>query len=160
SSASSCAAGCWRTASPGSGAATVASSGWWRSRARDERSVRAAADGAWPSGRRTWSSTCYRPTCRSGSGCDGVFVRAADGTLVFHAAPPPTDAEVQRVVERVRRRLERLGFVGPAAHDGDADPLADESQGLAGLAQAAVLGRAALGRRAGRGPLRIGADPD
>jgi len=64
------------------------------------------------------------------------------------------------VVARVRWRLERLGLAGVTVTDEDADPLAHESQALAGLSEAAVLGRAALGRRAGRGPLRIGADPD
>jgi hypothetical protein len=91
---------------------------------------------------------------------DGVFVRAADGTLPFHPAPPPTDDDVRRVVGRVRRRLERLGVVGETAGEGDVDPLGAESVALAGLSKAAVLGRAALGRRAGRGPLRLGADPD
>lgn len=47
-----------------------------------------------------------------------------------------------------------------AGPDGDVDPLAEESEALAGLSRAAVLGRTALGGRAGRGPLRIGADPD
>lgn len=46
------------------------------------------------------------------------------------------------------------------ASDSDVDPLAGESEALAGLSRAAVLGRAALGNRAGRGPLRVGADPD
>src|SRR5205823_3876263 len=59
-----------------------------------------------------------------------------------------------------RWRLERLGLAGVTVTDEDADPLAHESQALAGLSEAAVLGWAALGRRAGRGPLRIGADPD
>jgi len=91
---------------------------------------------------------------------DGVFVRDADGALGFHPAAPPTDEDVRRVVARVRRRLERVGLAGATVTDEDADPLADESPALAGLSQAAVLGRAALGRRAGRGPLRVGADPD
>jgi Putative transposase len=39
-------------------------------------------------------------------------------------------------------------------------PLAAESPALAGLSRAAILGRAALGPRVGRGPERIGADPD
>ncbi len=91
---------------------------------------------------------------------DGVFVRDPDGTLSFHPAAPPTDEAVRRVVARVRRRLERLGLAGLTVTEEDADSLADESVALAGLCQAAVLGRAALGRRAGRGPLRIGADPD
>jgi hypothetical protein len=91
---------------------------------------------------------------------DGVFVHQADDTLVFHPAAPPTDADVHRVVRRVRRRLVRLGLVGAPAGDEAADPLGAESLALAGLAQAAVFGRAALGRRAGRGPRRLGADPD
>jgi hypothetical protein len=91
---------------------------------------------------------------------DGVFVREPDGTLRFHPASPPTDEDVRRVVARVRRRLERLGLAGTTSRDEDADPLAQESPALAGLSRAAILGRAALGPRAGRGPERIGADPD
>jgi hypothetical protein len=91
---------------------------------------------------------------------DGVFVSDADGALRFHPAPTPTDDDVRRVVRRVRRRLARLGIGEAAGTDGLADPLAEESEALAGPSRAAVLGRAALGGRAGRGPLRIGADPD
>jgi hypothetical protein len=91
---------------------------------------------------------------------DGVFVCEADGTLRFHPAAPPTDDDVRRVVVRVRRRLERLGVTAAPGPDGDVDPLGEESVALAGLSQAAVLGRAARGDRAGRGPLRLGADPD
>lgn len=92
---------------------------------------------------------------------DGVVAPAADGTPRFHPAPPPTDAEVERVLAAVNRRiagvLERRGL----GTDTDApDPLEDECRALAGLAQAAVRGRAALGHRAGRGPLRLGADPE
>jgi hypothetical protein len=90
---------------------------------------------------------------------DGLFVRESDGTLRFHPAAPPTDEDVHRVVVRVRRRLERLGLTA-ATSDEDADPLAEESPALAGLSRAAILGRTALGPRAGRGPERIGADPD
>jgi hypothetical protein len=90
---------------------------------------------------------------------DGVFA-PADGTLQFHPAAAPTDADVAWVVARVRQRLERLGIVTSAPGEVDADALADESTALAGLTQAAVLGRAALGGRAGRGPVRVGADPD
>jgi hypothetical protein len=63
-------------------------------------------------------------------------------------------------VARVRRRLARLGVVGVTMAEDDTDPLADESAALAGLSRAAILGRTALGARAGRGPVRIGADPD
>ena len=65
---------------------------------------------------------------------DGVFVRNDDGGLCFRPAAPPTDADVQRVVARVRRRLERLGVVSAPDGDGDVDPLAEESGALAGLA--------------------------
>ena len=75
-------------------------------------------------------------------------------------ASPPADEDVRRVVARVRRRLERLGVTGAARADEDVDPLADESPALAGLSRAAILGRAALGPRAGRRPMRIGVDPD
>src|SRR2546427_1856564 len=88
---------------------------------------------------------------------DGVFVREPDGTLRFHPAAPPTDDDVRRVVARVRRRLERLGLAATIG-DEDADPLAEESAALASLSPAAILGRAALGQRAGRGPERVGAD--
>ena len=91
---------------------------------------------------------------------DGVFVRDGDGTLRFRQASPPTDEDVHRVVARVRRRLERLGVTGTASAAEDPDPLADESAALAALSRAAILGRGALGPRAGRRPVRIGADPD
>ncbi|MCW5890263.1 MAG: transposase [bacterium] len=84
---------------------------------------------------------------------DGVFVRQADDTLAFHPAPPPTDADVARVVQRVRRRLAQLGVVAAADGDEDGDPLPADSLALAGLTRAAVLGRAALGRASlGCGP--------
>ncbi|MBI4542823.1 MAG: transposase [Gemmatimonadetes bacterium] len=40
------------------------------------------------------------------------------------------------------------------------DPLAEESLALAGIGMASVLGRVALGRRAGTRVLQIGRDPD
>jgi hypothetical protein len=91
---------------------------------------------------------------------DGVFVADADGGLRFHPAPAPAHEDVRRVVARVRRRLARLGIREVTEAEGDADPLADESEALAGLSRAAILGRTVLGARSGRGPLRIGADPD
>src|SRR5437870_6108987 len=91
---------------------------------------------------------------------DGVFVRESDSALRFHPASPPTDDDVRRVVARVRRRLERLGLSRATFTDEDTDPLADESAALASLSRAALLGWTALGDRAGRGPARIGADPD
>lgn len=88
-------------------------------------------------------------------------MRAADDTLIFVPADAPTEADVRWVVGRVCRRLEAFGLVGQAVDDDrGADPLGEESVALAGLSQAAVLGRAALGQRTGRGPLRVGGDPD
>src|SRR5205823_4600083 len=62
---------------------------------------------------------------------DGVFTEAADGSLRFHPAQPPTDAEVGRLVATVRTRILRLlrrrGVLGEA-EEGDApDPLAETS---------------------------------
>ncbi len=92
---------------------------------------------------------------------DGVFAPTADGALAFHPAAPPTPDALRRVVARVRRRVVKVLAARGIDLDGDAvDPLAEESLALAGLGQAAVRGRAALGRRAGRGPERLGADPD
>src|SRR5438552_3525772 len=91
---------------------------------------------------------------------DGVFVREVGGALRFHPASPPTDDDVHRVGAGVRRRLEGLGVTGTASACEDPDPLADESAALAALSRAAILGRGALGPRAGRRPVRIGADPD
>jgi hypothetical protein len=82
---------------------------------------------------------------------DGVFTEAADGTLLFHPAPPPTDIEVARLVAAIRTRVLRLlrrRGVSLNAADGDApDPLAETSLALAGITSAAVQGRSALGAR-------------
>ena len=39
---------------------------------------------------------------------DDVFTEAADGTLCFHPALPPTDIEVARPVATIRTRVLRL----------------------------------------------------
>jgi Putative transposase len=93
---------------------------------------------------------------------DGVYVADSEGRVTFYAAPALTDADVQRVVGQVRRRILRLlGQRGiDLAQPTDDDGLAEESAALAGFAQAAVLGRAPFGRRRGRGPERVGGDPD
>ena len=94
---------------------------------------------------------------------DGVFTEAADGSLRFHPAQPPTDAEVGRLVATVRTRILRLlrrrGVLGEA-EEGDApDPLAETSLVLAGITSAAVQGRSALGPRPGARVLQIGRVP-
>jgi hypothetical protein len=94
-------------------------------------------------------------------GLDGVFAPGADGTLRFHRLPPPTDADVARLVAAIARRVGRLLVRRGLGDDADAtDPLAAESLALAGLASAAVQGRVALGPRAGAPVERLGADPD
>jgi Putative transposase len=80
---------------------------------------------------------------------DGVFTEAADGTLRFHPAPPPTDVEVARLVATIRTRVLRLlrrrGIFTEAADDDAPDPLAETSLALAGITSAAVQGRSAMG---------------
>ena len=93
---------------------------------------------------------------------DGVFAAASDGALTFHPLPPPTDAEVARLLATIHRRVGRLlrrrGLAG--ADDTDAaDPLAEESLALAGIASAAVQGRMALGPHAGARVLQVGRGP-
>jgi len=94
-------------------------------------------------------------------GLDGVFAPGTDGTLRFHRLPPPTDADVARLVTAIARRIRQLLARRGLAVDADAaDPLAAESLALAGLASAAVQGRLALGPRAGARVERLGHDPD
>ena len=94
-------------------------------------------------------------------GLDGVFASGADGTLRFHRLPPPSDADVARLVAAIARRIGRLLARRDLTVDADAaDPLAAESLALAGLASAAVQGRLALGPRAGMRVERLGRDPD
>jgi hypothetical protein len=86
---------------------------------------------------------------------DGVFSEDATGGLAFHAALPPSDAEVAEVLATVRHRVRRL-LVRRGLASGDdvtapADPLAEESPVLAGIAIASVQGRVALGPGPARG---------
>jgi hypothetical protein len=94
-------------------------------------------------------------------GLDGVFALGVDGTLRFHRLPPPGDTDIARLVATIARRVGRLLARRGLVNDPDAtDPLAVESLALAGLASAAVMGRVALGPRAGTRVARLGADPD
>jgi hypothetical protein len=38
---------------------------------------------------------------------DGIYVAEEGGQVVFRAVPPPSDAEVARVTERIQRRVAR-----------------------------------------------------
>ncbi len=93
---------------------------------------------------------------------DGVFSEDATG-LRFHPAPPPSDDEVARLLATIRARVLRLLRRRGVAGDKDLappDPLAEESLALAGISAASVLGRIALGRRAGARVWRLGHDPE
>ena len=96
---------------------------------------------------------------------DGVFVEPPNGELRFVAAQAPTDQQVAELLTTVRRRilrlLERRGQWTPdddAGHDDPCDPFALESPTLAGICSASVVGRVALGQRAGKQVLRVGSD--
>jgi Putative transposase len=75
---------------------------------------------------------------------DGVFTAAADGSLRFHPAPPPTDAEVGRLLATIRTRILRLlrrrGMLGEPEESDAPDPLAETSVALPGIASAPVQG--------------------
>ena len=94
---------------------------------------------------------------------DGVFTTAGPEGVRFHPTPPPTDAEVARLLTTIRarilRRLRRRGL-GPDAEGSRRYPVAEESPVLAGLSSASVQGRVALGPRAGARSLALGRDPE
>jgi hypothetical protein len=90
---------------------------------------------------------------------DGVYAPGPDGAPRFHPLPPPEDAEVERVVDHVARRIARLlerRGLGPESDPTEADPLAEDQPLLAQLYGASVAGRIATGRRAGQHVLRVG----
>ena len=89
---------------------------------------------------------------------DGIYVEGGRGELVFRHVPPPSDAEVARVADRVRRSVARLmerRGLGPQA-DPDEDTLRHEEPLLAELYSSSVSGRIATGPRAGRRVARVG----
>ena len=82
---------------------------------------------------------------------DGVYVTDPDtGQPTFVAVEPPTDEQLQHLMEQAAHRLiavlERHGVLD----DTQTDPLADDSPLLAGLTAASIQGRVATGERAGR----------
>ena len=93
---------------------------------------------------------------------DGVFARAEDGRLAFHASPGLEAADVADVLAAitpgVTRLLERRG-VGDGDDADRADDCAEATPLLAGLAAASVQGVVALGRRSGMRPGRLGGAP-
>jgi hypothetical protein len=95
---------------------------------------------------------------------DGVFSEGDAGTLAFHPAPAPSDAEVAVALATIRYRVQRLlvrrGLEPADDATGPADRLADESPVLAGIVGASVQGRGALGPRAGARVRRLGDERD
>src|SRR2546428_3750552 len=83
----------------------------------------------------------------------------ATGALDFRPLPPPTDEEVgvvlARIAARVQRLLTRRGLDPENADVFRADPVAEESQALAGISSASIQGRLALGPRAGARVWRV-----
>jgi hypothetical protein len=90
---------------------------------------------------------------------DGIYIEGGKGELVFRRIPPPSDAEVARVADRVHRRvaklMERRGL-GPQGDPEQADTLRQDEPLLAELYSASVLGRIATGPGAGRRIARVG----
>ena len=88
---------------------------------------------------------------------DGVFTSAAPDTVRFHPTPPPTDAEVARLLTVIRRRVLRLLGRRGLGHEADApQPVGEDSPALAALTSASIEGRVALGARAGRRVVALG----
>jgi hypothetical protein len=132
--------------------------GWYRRRAR--RAGFADSRSGWVTVIQRFGSGLQVNVHFHVLGLDGVFAPGVDGTWRFHRLPPPTDADVARLVTAVARRIGRLLARRGLALDGDAaDLLAAESLALAGLASAAVEGRLALGPRAEARVERLGHDP-
>jgi hypothetical protein len=92
---------------------------------------------------------------------DGVYAEDAGG-LQFHPALAPTDEGMDDLVCTIERRVGRLlarrGVVDGGEHG--SDRWAEEAPVLAGIADAAVQGRAAFGPRAGAAVRRCGSSPE
>jgi hypothetical protein len=91
------------------------------------------------------------------------FTERTTGRLEFHAATPPSDADVAQVLatirHRGRRRLARRGLESGAAEPGPPDGLSEVSPILAQIMSASVQGRVALGQHAGTQVGRLGGEP-
>lgn len=94
---------------------------------------------------------------------DGIYVVDGRGEPLFRRVPPPSDAEVARVADRLHRRVAKLmekRGLGPQADPDEADTLRRDEPLLAELYSAAVSGRVAMGPRAGRRIARVGDEVD
>jgi hypothetical protein len=93
---------------------------------------------------------------------DGVYAEDGSGRLCFHPAPPPTDEEMDELLDTIARRIDRLLARRGVVDDGEHGPdrWAEEAPVLAGIAEASVQGRVALGPRAGTEVRRCGHSPE
>jgi hypothetical protein len=89
---------------------------------------------------------------------DGIYLDTLGDEPLFRRVGPPTDAEVTRVAERVRRRVARLmakrGIASRTDPD-EADTLRRDEPLLAELYGASISGRTITGSRAGRRTVRV-----
>ena len=90
---------------------------------------------------------------------DGVFTEAADHSLRFHPAEPPSDEAIARLLATIRRRvLRHLARCAPSEGSAEsADRLRDEAPLLAACYASSIGRRRTLGARAGAPLERIGA---
>lgn len=91
---------------------------------------------------------------------DGVYTRAPAGALRFVPAPPPTPAEIARLVATIARRvttlLRRHGIALGSEEPTDDAALQEDAGALAALAAASVTGRSLLGAAPGTRVGRVG----
>jgi len=94
---------------------------------------------------------------------DGIYVVGDKGELVFRRVPPPSDAEVARVADRIHRRVARLverRGLGQQTDPDEPDALRRDEPLLAELYSASISGRVGTGLRAGRRIARVGDEVD
>jgi len=94
---------------------------------------------------------------------DGVYVRAPDGSLEFHALPEPTVAEVTSVAAATAARIERVlqahGRDFDERSDSGDDQLSLDYPALASCYRAATAGQQLLGEHPGQPALRLVGQP-
>ena len=91
---------------------------------------------------------------------DGVYVPDPDsGQPTFVAVEPPTDDQVQHLIEQAAYRLIGLLQRRGVLDDVQVDAQADREPVLAAIAAASIQGLVATGERAGRRVRRVPSDP-
>jgi putative transposase/transposase-like zinc-binding protein len=83
---------------------------------------------------------------------DGVY----DDRARFHALPPPTQRDVEKICATIARRVRRLLARRGLADESAADALAEQEPLLSGVCAASIQGLVATGDRAGGAVQRVG----